>query len=146
MKSLSCVCCVAAAVLMAVAMPAYSNGSKCGFDASGTTGLSFGNLDPSVAAPVTASATVMVGDCNSGAPMIVTVDQGLRGNRTMQRAGGTELISYAVAAPSFVPGNSGAPGNFNFKPATFVATVQATAYQDAVAGDYSDQLIVTVTP
>jgi spore coat protein U-like protein len=145
-KNLSCICCIAAALLMAVATPAYSNGSKCGFDPSGTTGVSFGNLDPSVAAPVTASATVMVGDCNTGAPMVVAVDQGQRGNRTMRRQNGTELIPYSVTTPSFFPSDSSAPGNFNYKPASFAATVQASAYQDAVAGIYSDLLIVTVTP
>jgi spore coat protein U-like protein len=146
MRSLSCICCVATALLMGVATPAYSNGSKCAFDPSAAPGaLTFGNLDPSVAAPMTASVTVMAGDCVNQT-MQVTVDQGLRGNRTMQRVGGTELIPYSVTAPSFFPGNSSSTGNSNYKPASFAATVQASAYQDAVAGDYSDQLVVTVTP
>jgi len=63
----------------------------------------------------------------------------------MLRAGGTELISYSVSSPTFSSSNRG-PGIGNYTVASFTGTVQPSAYQDAVAGDYSDQLIITVTP
>ena len=151
MKSLSSVWCIAAALLMAVATPAHSAnngngaGNSCSFDAGGTTGLAFGNLDPSIAAPVTVTAAVSVGDCASGQTMALSIDQGQHGSRSMLRAGGTELISYSVSTPTFSSSNRG-PGIGIFTVATFTGTVQPSAYQDAVAGDYSDQLTVTVTP
>lgn len=139
----------AIAVLVAAsAMPAYSlaGNNGCAFNASGTTGLAFPTLDPSSGALVTANATVQVGDCPSGQTMLVTVDQGQRMNRTMIRVGGTELIPYSVSTPTFSPGNASGPGNGLYKTATFTGTVQASAYADAVAGNYSDVLTVTVSP
>ncbi len=52
MKSLpSSLACVIAAVLMAATTPAYSNGTNCLFRASGTVGLAFGSMNPSVGGP-----------------------------------------------------------------------------------------------
>lgn len=156
MKRLSpCIAWIAAVLLMSAAIPANSqanggdNGNAtCKFDTSGTTGLSFGPLDPSQAIPVVVTGTVSVGDCSKGKTMVLTIDQGQRGNLTMLRDGGSELISYSVSTPNFSNGtaSTGGPGNSAYLTATFTGTVQATAYIDAMAGTYRDQLIVTVTP
>jgi spore coat protein U-like protein len=137
--------CFIAAVLMAATTPAYSNGSNCEFRASGTVGLAFGNMDPSVGGPRTATGRVDVGSCNSTQTMLVTIDQGQRGNRTMLRDLGTETIAYSIGAVTIAGGNAG-PGNNIYKVASFTGTVQASAYLSAVAGTYRDRLIVTVTP
>ena len=145
MKSLpSSLACVIAAVLMAVTMPAYSNGSNCLFRASGTVGLAFGSMDPSVGGPRTATGQVEVGDCNGPQMMLVTIDQGQRGNRTMLRDLGTETIAYSIGAVTIAGGSTG-PGNNSYKVASFTGTVQASAYLGAVAGTYRDRLIVTLT-
>ena len=77
--------------------------------------------------------------------MVVTIDGGQRNNNTMISAAG-DLLPYSVSDPSFGTVNNRGPGNGNYKVVTFTGTVQATAYQSAVAGTYSDQLIVQVTP
>ncbi|NPC58065.1 spore coat protein U domain-containing protein [Caenimonas soli] len=146
MKSLpSSLACAIAAVLMAAAMPAYSNGSNCLFRVSGTVGLAFGTLDPSVGGPKSVTGSVEVGDCNAVQLMAISIDQGQRGNRTMIRDLGTETIAYSIGAVTFAGGNAG-PGNNNFKVASFMGTVQASAYLGAVAGTYRDRLILTLTP
>lgn len=145
MKSLPfSLACAIAAVLMAAATPAHSNGSTCLFRVSGTIGLAFGTLDPSVGGPKTATGSVEVGDCNGSQVMVVTIDQGQRGNRTMIRDLGTETIAYSIGAVTIAGGSAG-PGNGAYKVASFTGTVQASAYLDAVAGTYRDRLVVTLT-
>ncbi len=139
---------LACAGLLAAAMPAYSGnpgntGINCVFRTSGTVGLAFGTLDPSVGGVRTATASVEVGDCNGQQTMTVTVDQGLRSNRTMQRLSGTETIQYSVG-PATIQGGPSGPGNNAYKTATFTGTVLPGAYLDAVAGTYYDRLIVTL--
>lgn len=118
----------------------------CSFDAGGITGLNFGTLDPSSGTIVTATATLMVGNCGAGRTMSLSIDNGRRGNRTMIRDGGNELIAYSLSAPTFSPGTADGPGIGAYKPATFTGTVMPGAYMDAVAGVYRDLLVVTVTP
>lgn len=147
MKPLSSsVVCLVASLLTAATLPAYGKGSSCVFRASGTLGLAF-TLDPSRGSVEAATASVEVGDCNPSAvqAMSVTVDQGQRQNRTMQRDAGTELIPYSIG-PVTIQGGNAAPGNDNYKVANFTGTVQPAAYVDAVAGRYTDRLIVTVSP
>jgi hypothetical protein len=141
---------VAVLALIAAAPSSWAQGqgqgqgaSACRFNGSGVVALP--PLDPSIATQQSASVSLEVGDCNAQQSMVVTVDQGLRGNRTLQRISGPETIAYSVTTPSFANGNAG-PGNNNFKAVTFNIVVQANAYADAVAGDYTDRLIVSVTP
>lgn len=155
-----CIPAAAVALLLSIASPVHSQGAGgggrpgggggtpagCAFDSTGTTGLNFGTVDPSLGGVVTATATVRVGDCPSGQTMVVTVDDGQRMNRTMIRDGGTELIAYSLTTPTFSPGTAAGPGVGAYKPATFTGTLQPGAYMDAVAGTYRDVLIVTVTP
>lgn len=148
----------AVAFLLALAPPAHSQGAGggppggggtpagCTFDSTGTVGLNFGTVDPSLGGVITATATVMVGDCPSGRTMLVTVDDGQRMNRTMIRDGGSEVIPYSLSVPSFSPSTAAGPGVGAYKPARFTGTLQPGAYMDAMAGTYRDVLIVTVTP
>src|SRR5687767_13754949 len=133
-----------AVLLMAATAPAYGNGSNCLFRTSGTVALSFGPLNPSIGNVVTATAAVEIGDCNGAQTMVVTVDQGLRGNHTMQRLTGTETSQYSVGAVN-IQGGAAGPGNNAYKIANFTGTVQPNAYLNAVAGTYTDRLVVTLT-
>lgn len=137
--------CMIAALLAAAALPAHSSGSNCTFRATGTIGLAFGTLDPRTPVLKTATATVEVGDCVTQQALSVSVDQGQRGNRTMMGGLGTDLIPYSIGAVTIQNGTA-APGNNNYKVATFTGTVQASAYANAVVGSYTDRLIVTVQP
>lgn len=126
--------------------PGGGTPAGCAFDSTGTVGLNFGTVDPSIGGILTATATVMVGDCPSGQTMVVTVDDGQRMNRTMIRDGGSEVIPYSLSAASFSPSTAAGPGVGAYKPARFTGTLQPSAYMDAMAGTYRDILIVTVTP
>lgn len=144
MKSLpSSVAHTVAALLLAATTPAYGNGSSCLFSTSGTVGLSF-PLNPSAGGIVTSTASVEVGDCNGQQIMVVSVDQGLRGNRTMLRTTGPETIQYSIGAVT-IQGGAAGPGNGNYKVANFTGTVLPAAYLSAVAGIYTDRLVVTLT-
>ena len=120
------------------------NGTNCLFRASGTVGLAFGSMDPSVGGPRPRLGKSRSGSCIGTQLMVVTIDQGLRGNRTMLRVFGTETIAYSIG-PVTIAGGSTGPGNNNYKVASFIGTVQASAYLAAVAGIYRDRLIVTLT-
>lgn len=132
-----------ALMLVALVPAAWGQAISCRFGNSATA--SFPPLNPAAAQLQSVSVSLNVGDCNSNQNMVVSIDQGLRGNRTLQRTAGTETIAYSVTTPTFAGGNAG-PGNNNYKAVTFNIVIQANAYADAVAGDYTDRLIVSVTP
>jgi hypothetical protein len=95
MKSLpSCVRRGGSALLVAAAARRLRRGvgsgngnNGCRFDATGTTGLNFGALDPSAAVVKTVTATVLVGDCAGGLTMLVASTTRQRMNRTMIEPG-----------------------------------------------------------
>lgn len=134
-----------AALLAAAALPAHSSGSNCNFRATGTIGLAFGSLDPRTPVTKTATATIEVGDCVSQQAMSVSIDQGLRGNRTMMVGAGADYIAYSIGAVT-IAGGTAAPGNNSYRTATFTGTVQGSAYANATVGSYSDRLLLTVQP
>jgi len=136
---------IVAALFAAAALPAHSSGSNCTFRATGTIGLAFGTLDPRTLVTKTATATIEVGDCVSQQAMSVSVDQGLRGNRTMMGGLGSDLIAYSIG-PVTITGGTAAPGNALYRTATFTGTVQGSAYANAVVGSYTDRLLLTVQP
>lgn len=115
----------------------------CSFDPTGRAGLNF-TLDPSSGSPVTVTATLLVGDCASGRTMTVSVDNGIRGDRTIERVGGTERITYRLSAPTFGLATASGPGIGAYKAVSFTLTVDA--YMDAMVGLYYDRLTVTVAP
>jgi spore coat protein U-like protein len=142
--------CGVAALLLLTAAASFGQGQghTCAFDATSTQGMNFGALNPSAAALRTATASVAVGDCVSSQTMSVTVDNGQNfsgGTRNLRRVGGTELIPYSVSAVT-IAGGSGGPGPNKYKAASFTGAIQAAGYIDAVAGDYLDTLVVSVTP
>jgi len=136
-----------AAILLFFSSAAQAAGSNCSFSANGTMTLSFGPLDPSSGATVvrsiTAGAVAEVGDCKNFT-MTVTADSGLyaSGTRRMRNPAGTSYIPYALAMPPDQP----MPGNSTFVPVGITGTITGTAYENAMVGDHSDTVIVTVAP
>ena len=143
-------CSVAYAALMGVAFPAYGGDKICGFQASGL-GISFGTLNPSsgadVTVPVSASSlnADKAGDCVSSVTMKIDGDNGLnfKGSRRLKNAAGTDFIPYSLAG---LPLSSPGPGNRVYRTYTFNGIVLGSAYANASAGNYSDTVIISVSP
>lgn len=113
--------------------------------------MSFGALDPSSGANVTvpvSAATLNAnkfGDCAPGQQMSVTGDNGLNfsGSRRLKRTGSADYIPYALSG---LPTNVSGPGNGIYITFTFNGTILGTDYANAPAGNYSDTVIISVTP
>lgn len=127
---------------------AFAADKKCNFQATGLS-LNFGTLDPSSEAPVNALFAAAglnantVGDCDA-VSMVISGDNGLwfDGNRRMRNARG-DFIPYTLSVPgNAVPG----PGNGKYVPFAISGAIAASAYANASAGNYTDTVIISVTP
>lgn len=131
-----------AAGLLATTLPAYAVGNNCSFKSLGLS-LNFGALNPAsgsnVVVPV--SGATAVGDCAPGQRMTISGDSGQNGNRNLKNAAG-DLISYSLSLPITMAG----PGNSQYVALTFNGSILWSAYANASAGSYSDQVIISVTP
>lgn len=133
-----------AAGLLGATLPAYAKGNNCSFKSSGLS-MSFGVLNPAsgsnVVMPVYGASTV--GDCAPGQTMTISGDNGLNYNGTRNLINGAgDLIPYSLSLP---PPRSG-PGNGNYVPFSFNGSILWSAYANASAGSYSDQVIISVSP
>ena len=140
----------AIACLLGMPSPAAANGNNCRFEARGLS-MSFGNLDPSNAVGKTvpvAAATLQAdrwGECISSNTMTLAGGNGQNfsgGSRNMRNAAG-DLIPYNLVG---LPQSRTAPGNNTFVTFTFNGTLNATAYQNASMGLYTDTVLISVTP
>lgn len=112
--------------------------------------MSFGTLNPASGSNVTvavAASTLganLVGDCAPGQNLLISGDNGLHfnGSRRLQNTAGTDFIAYSLN----LPWTSGGPGNGNYTSFTFNGTILWGAYANAPAGNYSDTLVISVTP
>lgn len=124
--------------------PVFANGSNCNFQAASVS-LSFGTLDPSQAVLVTAQTNSTVGDCVN-VTMAVSADGGQNfsgGTRRLRNAAAGDFIPYDLSGTNFT---RAAPGNNTQVPFTISGSILGSAYANASAGSYSDQVILTVTP
>lgn len=135
-----------AAAPFLVAGPALALNGSCEFRTVGTITLPFGNINPSASTNVVASITpgqmAEIGRCKD-VTMSVTADQGqnFSGGRRMARAGGG-FIAYSLTLPA----GQAAPGNGQYVPLVITGIIAPAAYQNAVAGFYSDSVVITVSP
>lgn len=133
----------AIAALLACVQPVFA--ASCSFKAHGLS-LSFGVLDPSNASNITRATIAatagadQVGHCNNVA-MTISGDNGLNYNGSRRLSNGASYISYTLNLPI----NLAAPGN-SYTTFSFTGTILGTAYLNAPAGNYSDTVIITVSP
>ncbi len=122
--------------------------SNCKFTNRGPTALPFGVIDPSSTGNVTHNA--LVGFRCSGAAgtavYSVTSNDGLHetapgANRMQHTANASLFLRYSLNTPisGSVPKNSDAT-------LTVTGTVAAIDFQDAVAGDYADTVVLSIAP
>ena len=133
-----------AAGLLGATLPAYAKGNNCSFKSSGLS-MSFGALNPGSGSDVVvpASGATTVGDCAPGQTMTISGDAGLNynGRRNLKNAVG-DLIPYSLSLPLTMSG----PGNGQYVAFTFNGSILWSAYANASAGNYSDQVIISVSP
>lgn len=123
--------------------PVFANGSSCDFQAASVS-LNFGTLDPSQATLVNAQTNSTAGNCVN-VTMAVSADDGQNfsgGTRRLRNAAG-DFIPYALSGTNFT---RAAPGNNTQVPFTISGSILGSAYANASAGAYSDQVVLTVMP
>lgn len=134
-----------AAGLQGTTLPAYANGNNCLFQSKGLS-MSFGALNPASGSDVVvpASGATAVGDCAPGQTMTISGDNGVNysnGTRNLKTGSG-DLIPYSLGLPFTMSG----PGNGSYVSFPFNGSILWSAYANASAGSYTDQVIISVTP
>ena len=122
--------------------------SKCQFTNGGPSALAFGSIDPSSTTNRTATASVVF-RCTGAAGTAVynaTSDDGLYetavGSPRMRHAvNTTQFLKYTIDLPQ----SGSAPRNTN-QTLTVTATVLVADFQDAIAGTYSDSVVLSIAP
>lgn len=133
---------VAAAETVGVGVSAKVLGT-CKFDTSAVA--AFPDLDPMAPAAQTAQGSVTFW-CTSGTSYTLTANNGANASgaqKRMKGPGATDFISYTLALAS---GSGTGSGKSTPITVNADASLAGTAYQDAVAGNYSDTVTVTIAP
>jgi spore coat protein U-like protein len=111
---------------------------------SPTSTLGFGALDPSSSADATATTSVSFW-CTKGTTATLTDDDGLHklvadGNRMQHQADSNEYIPYSF---SYTPSSLTGSGPNVPTTLTITGTITNAEYVDALAGSYSDTVVVS---
>ena len=121
--------------------------SNCRFDTNTST-LNFGALDPAVASDVDATASVDY-VCHGSAPVaafLFTDDNGRNpsgpGARRMRHAAAPEFLPYGLA---FSPASGTVPKNVH-RTLTISGTARWTDFRGAMAGAYTDSVVISILP
>jgi spore coat protein U-like protein len=117
----------------------------CRFN-SATSTLAFGSLDPGTGGDVNASASTTFW-CTNGTSYSISDDDGLHESGTTQRMEHTgtpgNFIAYGF---SYNPATGTGSGRTTPITLNISGTVVFADYQNALAGDYSDTVVLTITP
>lgn len=122
--------------------------SQCKFNSSAAT-LNFGTLDPTNPVAATATTTLPI-VCHGSAPNAtfqITDNDGLYATgpdarRMRNQNVTTAFIPYQL---SYAPASGTVPKG-SVQTLTITGTIQGTGYQTAVAGTYSDTVVLTIAP
>lgn len=133
---------------------------NCTFRATGTLNLAFGTLDPSAGTPAIAALTIgtlnsdQAGDCTpTSQTMTLTAGTGQNfsgGSRRMASAG--NFIAYSISGSGGGWAGSGPwtrakPGTNTWRQIPILtATIPSANYENAAAGNYSDTVVLTISP
>jgi spore coat protein U-like protein len=122
----------------------------CRFNTAGPTALTIatgaGVIDPSAAGPATGTAAVTF-RCTTGVTSAITGDNGLNfaaGTRRVKN-GVANFMNYTFALVNAAQLGTGF-GAGQDKTVTVNASIIAADYQNAVAGAYTDTVVLTITP
>jgi spore coat protein U-like protein len=115
----------------------------CKFDTS--TAADFGSLDPMSPAAQTATGAVTFW-CTNGTTYNLSANNGANASGTQKRMkgpGASDFINYSLSLASTTGTGLGKSTSITVNAD---ASLTATAYQDSVAGNYSDAVTVTIAP
>ena len=123
---------------------------NCRFDNAGPTALTFAPIDPSSLANATVSANIAYRCTGGGAAPNLTwsissndglYETGAGAPRMRHGVDPTRFLPYTLNVPASatVPKNT----NLNF---TVIATVLVADFQNAIAGTYTDTVVLTIAP
>lgn len=122
--------------------------SNCKFN-SATAALNFGNLDPTtpIDRTITTSITFICHGSANPATFSITDDDGLYktgtdANRMRHTTVITEYLPYSL---TLNPTSGTVPKNTN-QTLTISGTVKGTDYQNAYVGNFSDTVIISISP
>lgn len=123
--------------------------SNCKFNVPKSTALAFGTIDPSGSTNITATGSLVV-RCGGSAPnatFAIDDDSGLNETgvgayRMRHTVTATAYLGYSV---SYAPQSATIPKNTN-QTITITGTITSAQYANAIAGNYSDTITVTVSP
>lgn len=123
--------------------------SNCKFSSTTGSVLAFGTIDPSSTVNATATALPTF-TCNGSAPtatFFISSDDGLHsvssGNPRMQHAvTATEFLPYSV---TLTPASASVPKG-STQTLTLTGAVTPSSFNSAIAGTYTDTLVLTITP
>ena len=135
--------------------PMFAADTVCNFRARGLN-LSFGMIDPSIVQTISKPITVQTtfanqaGDCVVGGNMTMSIV----GSSSRQLVNGVNTINYSISGFPIVlpkPGNApnGNPGSGFvawFTPGQLQGTILWSDYADAPAGNYLDNITISVNP
>ena len=123
--------------------------SNCRFVVPKSTTLTFGTIDPSSAINATASGSLVVrcGGSAANATFAITHDSGLHETsaglyRMQHSVTPTAYLAYDV---SYSPQSATIPKNTN-QTITITGTVTPSQFGNAIAGNYTDTVTVSVSP
>lgn len=122
---------------------------NCQFNGAGPSALSFGAIDPSSSSDSTASVDIPY-RCNGGSAATVSwsvaSDDGLHKSasntpRLRHVSNPAQYLRYSLYTPA--PGASAKNVDLTM---TVKGTMAAADFQDALAGNYADTVVLTITP
>ena len=116
----------------------------CGFDTANAT-LAFGALDPSIGGPVNGSALVNLW-CTNGQGYTITDNDGTNPAGTTHQMDNTGTPGNYIAYTFNYAATGTGTGRTVLIPLAISGTVAFAAYQNALVGDYSDTVVLTITP
>jgi spore coat protein U-like protein len=131
---------------LAVAATVLSR-NKCRFTAPGPTALSFGAIDPSVAAPATASAVLSIRCTGSDRNVVYQ----LAGDGGLNGAAGQPRMRHASDPARYLPyqlniPQSGTAARNALSNVTVNGNISPADFVNALAGDYADTVTLTILP
>lgn len=121
--------------------------SNCKFANPASATISFGTIDPTLATPQSQSASFTFTCKGSAAVAIYDIsdDGGLYyagGNRMRHATTATEYLPYTL---TLTPSSGSAPKNVA-QIVTATVTVPVASFQQAIAGNFSDTVVITINP
>lgn len=117
----------------------------CKFNSGQAPVIAFGALDPAIGGEVTASATASF-KCTKGATATVAQNNGLNpsgSQKNLKAAGSADLIAYNLALTGASVTGAGFGTDLTV---TATGTILAGAYANAPADNYSDTVVLSVSP